>query len=545
MIRFRQVSKRFKFLIDQFCMSELLVYGGSQLEQLHYTDDREPGLWLWLSEFNFVPNSSLLNMFAKLKFLQMNIKLYEEFNLEIFNEFIELEKLYLKDVVISRSQSLRLPKLKVLSIRILTKSQSEYTGKVQERIHYSREPRLTLDSKVEKLSYYYVHYYAEYNVLELKNPECIEVLHCTNGVHVNMLSLLQNLRVLCINGLELKLSRVINVFENLKKLEEFHLDIYIGESKKGLGGLIEKLMSLEAVLGRKIKVFLFGISIPFEGPLPWFNSDLNTLGLRIANYQKLANRVGYPDAEYDSLIRSLDQQRDQLTRNGVALNEYGFPVCFFEKHQSIMEVDVRRTEAVDEERLLWFLSQCTRLVKLRINRNLLSESLSNGLPTSCGQLKHLIIEGETSSKEIQTDWSSIYKLFIYKLRSLLELKIIYAGVSGLPPDLAVLFGRCRHLAQVYLDYIEIWKRGLYTVRFYSKNYIGEFKQIYRKYNREKLILNLNKIAEECKEYAPVRKREQEAQRLDHLRRREAQRLDHLRRQLAQSLALLRRQARNN
>ena len=503
-IRSRQVSKRFKFLIDRFCMSELLVYGSSYLGYLHYTDDREPGLWLWLSEFNFAANSALLNMFAKLKFLQMNIGLYKEFNLEIFNEFIELEKLYLIKVVISRSQSLRLPKLRVLSIRIITEKQSKYSGKVQERIDYSREPRLMLDSKVEKLSYHYVHYYAEYNVLELKNPECIEALHCRGGVHVNMLSLLQNLRVLCINGLELKkLSEVIDVFEKLKKLEEFHLDIYIGKIEKQL---IEKLMSLEAVLGRKIKVFLLGISIPFERPIS--NFDLNTLDLRIANYQKLTNRVRYPEVEYDTLIRSLDQQRDQLTRNGVVLKN-GFPICFFEKHQSIMVVDVRKSEAVDEERFLWFLSQCTRLVKLRINRDLLSESLLNRLPTSCCQLKHLSIYGEHSN-EIQMDWSSVYKLFIYKLRSLLELEIIYAGVSGWPPDLALLFEQCRHLARVHLDCIEIWKRRLYTVRFYRKNYIGQFDQIDRKYNREKLLLNLNKIAEECKEYALLSK---DAQRL--------------------------------
>ena len=68
-------------------------------------------------------------MFANLRFLQLDTEIVEsknEFKLEILNEFVRLEKLYLNTVVISRSRTLRLPELKVLSLKL--ESYNEYRG---------------------------------------------------------------------------------------------------------------------------------------------------------------------------------------------------------------------------------------------------------------------------------------------------------------------------------------------------------------------------------------------------------------------------------
>lgn len=88
----------------------------------------------------FEPNSSFHGLFANLRVLQLSISLRKliqseaEFNLEHLNGLIHLEKLFVDTMVISRTQTLLLPKLKVLSIELC--SEDEF-----------QEPRLVLDQE--------------------------------------------------------------------------------------------------------------------------------------------------------------------------------------------------------------------------------------------------------------------------------------------------------------------------------------------------------------------------------------------------------------
>lgn len=487
-IRCRILSKRFKFLIDRFCLNELLVYDHNSSWKnpdslLHepYEVDREPDLWIQLFEFNLKPNSSFPLVFARLKFLQINRDLRKAFNLEIFNELVCLERLLLPRVIISRSQTLKLPRLKVFSINLVSKRDGMFSGKVQERINYDREPRLVLDSKVERLAD------GNQKLLVLKHSECIEVLHLrSNSVESEKLIQFKNLRVL-----NSKLTQsLLDAFERLEKLEELHLDVCFGgrvdkEVVIKRQPLIDRLMSLRLQLKRKTKVYIQGILWPFEGTFCRFPTEL-----RIRNYHKLADCVESMREDYSDLVEYLDRQRDNLTRNGVVINEYGFPVCFFKKNRNIRYVEFSKI-IEDEDRFLWFLSQCSRLMEIKIYLDRLSQSLFNRLPMVCGQLKELCIYSNGSELDLSP---------VYKLNRLFRLTV-HSEEEKLewPLDLALLFEKCKYLVEVRLKYIRVKKTRLYSIRLFIEDW-----QKNGPYNHEELKSALNEYFEEYKEALSLR-----------------------------------------
>lgn len=485
-MRCRQVSKRFNFLIDQFCLTELLVCDYHSTCYDVHSVDREPGLWIQLFEFNLKPNSSFQAVFAeRLKFLQMNIKLTREFNLEILNEFVCLEKLNLMRVIISRTQTLKLPKLTTFSIRLYTEREYKYHSRP---INYDREPRLVLDSKVKNL------FSAYQKVFVIKHPECIEVLDCEREMESEKLVLLKNLRILQHNLSE----SLLNAFETLEKLEELHLDTFIrNENALEKQRLMNELMRKRFELKRKVNVYLLEVSWPFEQLL-----TEPRLGVRIKNYHKLSVCTQYI-VHYSVLVKNLDQQREHLTRNGIALNEKGFPVCFFEKHRNIRRVNAYETESVEEDRFLWFLSQCARLQELLIDFGLLSQSLLNRIPMVCSHLKFLIL---CTNGKAKLDLSPIYKLK--------HLFILQIGSEQFAwsLDLGLLFEKCRHLASVRLRYIRIAKRKLYFVYIFGRSDLMnptvrlDISRWQKRgpYKYEELKSVLDKFVEESKEALEIR-----------------------------------------
>lgn len=171
--RCRRVSKRFKFLIDQLAISELIVYNRSfPFLIYYYKGDQTPSHWIQLYEFNFEPNSSFRIVLENLKHLELSYYLEKEFNLEVFNQFTRLEKLYLDKVIISKNQTIRLPMLKVFSIRLWSERENKCNPAHFCLINYAKEPYLMLDSKVEKL---FCH---RMKLLVIKHPECIEFIKC-------------------------------------------------------------------------------------------------------------------------------------------------------------------------------------------------------------------------------------------------------------------------------------------------------------------------------------------------------------------------------
>ena len=485
-VRCRRVSKRFKYLVDQLRPTELLVYGYRiwPCSPSDHKDDRSPAHWIQLYRFQLTPNSSFHIVFANLKVLELNMPLGETlwgvwdekaFNVEIFNEFVLLENLYLNRVRISRNQTLRLPNLRAFSITLYSKDEH-------------RMPRLVLDSKVQRL------FCSGFDMLVIGHPELIEFFQCYDRhLERNPPTHFKNLRVLRVWYSELS-DWMLKSFE--KSLEELHLELLREESVIALNQLITR----RATLQREVKIYVAGVCLPSNAPL---QTSINvreycSTAFRIRNYHRLADRLhGFEEEElvyYGKLIDCLDSFLGEVpTDNRVELNRWRFTVDFFEKFPYIWIVYVN-SEVKGSERLLWFLSCCTRLIELRFSREYLTQSLLNRLPAVCGQLKVLMIPYSTSS--------GLDLRPVYELKQLFELTI-YSKDANLdrPLDLPLLFESCRYLASVSLSYIRIekWKRYHVFVPEESSLKRGplDYKQI-AVFKYEDLRSNLSAIIEQCK-----------------------------------------------
>ena len=146
-VKLREVSKRFKFLIDTMCFKKLIIYGyGSSWRHTNF-----PGPMLQFREFSFLPDSSFQLVFANLKILLMDCKLGLDFNLELLNEFRRLEKLYMRRIELSeRTHVLKLPNLK--SLRISLYVPQIFKPKANGRKWQDKwQAWVVLESKVTKL----------------------------------------------------------------------------------------------------------------------------------------------------------------------------------------------------------------------------------------------------------------------------------------------------------------------------------------------------------------------------------------------------------
>lgn len=310
--RCRLVSKRFKYLIDNLGPTELAIYDCSkfynQLEKFYVDHDREPVYWIQLSKLNFFrfkPNSSFQIMFKHLKFLQIYLslnalsrdekKLFKKFNLEFLNEFTSLEKLYLNEVSISRSQTLRLPRLKVFSIELFSRREAREDPRFYG-INYRKQPFLVLDSKVERL------FCARATLLVINHPECIEFLECRRDeFKTEQLAQFKSLKVIYLPASE----SVVAAFRVLESLEELHLNKYdrYANRDQQRGNLIRQLINERGTSRRNVKIYFSDILLPFKGPL--FAACLQ---LRIEHYHELIGRVREVSfVWYESLIEWLSK----------------------------------------------------------------------------------------------------------------------------------------------------------------------------------------------------------------------------------------------
>ena len=495
-LRCRRVSKRFKNLIDQLRPSELLIYGYDHSSYYYeaYTDYRDPKMWVQLPKsFNLEPNSSFQIVFANLKFLQFDMILRKEFNLELLNEFVLLERLYLNRVVLSTRKTLRLPRLQMLALRFQSDKENRKGPSSYRRIDYQREPRLVIDSKVKTLLG------ARSKLLVVRYPECIRHLRtsdCNEGaLETEHLARFKNLRVLQ----SPLTAAILNSFQTFQDLEELHLDRYLHLSSQASKQLLCQLLDKNAELKRNVKVYFLFILMPNFNSLE--RSDYrHSVDEQISNYPKLADCMRDKfHINYDNLVGSLAVSRADLIRKQITF-ERGFPVDFFERFSNIKYVTCYIIH--DDEQFIWFLGKCTKLTKLDLQRKFLSQSILDGLPVACRSLKELYID-----RWFPARWSSDYvpreaaldPSPIYELRQLFKLTIgrDYAGPDK-PFDFGILLEKCRYLASIYLKYLDIDKTqpNRYNVITYDK--LRSRRATYT-YTYEELKSNLSQIIESCRD----------------------------------------------
>lgn len=461
-VQCRRVSKRFKFLIDRLRPSELFVYG-SQVSSLYrtYRDDRDPAMWIQLRRFYFEANSSFQILFVNLRFLQLDIEIgifgiydyKKQFNLELLNEFVRLEKLYLNTVVISRSRTLRLPELKVLSINLNSRNEYKESPARPERINYNREPRLTIDCKVETLLG------ARPTLMVINHPECVQHLatsYWTRKVLMGKeLRRFKNLRVLSTQIT----TALLDAFPIFEHLQELHLDCVFHDLhvKEQLLDLLRKRSEWKRT---ELKVYICDLLVD-----PNFDPSEQLiccprLWEKIANYHRLPDRVRHVfQIDYHVLGCFLTHFSAGFSRSGIAL-ERGLPTNFFEKFPNIKTIEIYQSEIGNEEQFAWLLSKCTRLIVLRFLRRYLSQSLLNCLPVVSRNLKELYVSGYRNDAT-PLDLSPLYEL---RLLFALEIDSDDAGPNS-AFDVNILLENCCYLTQINLKHIQILndRVGFYRV----------------------------------------------------------------------------------
>lgn len=512
-IRCRLVSKRFKFLVDHLHPTELFVYHYSP-EASRFTDryERESTRWMqWRKyQFHLEANSSFQIMFSNLRFLQLETHLDKKFNLEIFNEFAQLEQLYLNSVVISRSQTLKLPKLKVLSIELYSDNESKRRD-IYRPLDYDREPRLVLDCKLEQLIG------ARSTLLQIKHPECVQHLEdknlCRFELKLEELISFKNLRILYSPLTDAALA----AFPFFEHLQELHLDRH-NQTTTRYQLMIDQLLSKRRELKRDIKIYFAGILVTELGLI-----ECLTLYDKLRFYHLLADRVPNETmlqySEFETFVNNFDVLQ-LLRRNQIELNRK-LPVDFFDKFANLKWVYMTKID--DPEWFVWFLSRCRRLAELSFKRESLTQPILNRLPVACRHLTSLSISDcDAGLVYPRLDLSPLYDL---KQLCSLSLRINDANPDG-TFDLGILFENCRYLTNIHLTYIliQVNRDGLYDVYTYreekrlgvrrpEKKHPGNncnLSNLKGTYRYTELKSSLNELTQECQVFKEFQEAEEKS-----------------------------------
>ena len=451
-VQLREVCKRFKFLVDHLGPTELLV--SHHLPPSEVIDGKDPDQFIQLNHFDLEPNTQQLigfkTVFANLRFLRLNVShdlKKNSFNIEVLNELTKLERLYLPLRWIAREQVLKLPRLKVLSIYL--RLEKEYYMRPYEikRINFDLEPHLVVDSKVEKLIC------DNLNIIRLNHPECIEFLECDILKKEDLVSF-KKLRVLR----TFISSTILDNFQALEHLEAIHLiwnheqvialmkSLRLGDYWDEVERMLSQLIGRSSEMKKPIKVYFLDVPLTGSHGMPFPGLRDLTLhpfrsyrlpAIRICNYNLIERVTCVQTVDYCRLIGWLDEERENLLRNQVTLNDWQFPVDFFAKFSEIRCVEVNQSPD-NEERLVFFLQNCPQIV--RLSMEFLSQLVLDRLPVACKLLKNLLMCGR-DDRNAPLDFSPIYKL-----KKLLHLQILGRLVN--PPSVIRLLEECRHLTKI-------------------------------------------------------------------------------------------------
>lgn len=495
-VRCRRVSKRFKFLIDQLRPAELFIYAYTPASCFTYRYESESTMWMQLRKWDFYleSNSSFQIVFANLKFLQLEKCLNKKFNLEFFNEFVQLEKLYLNLVVISRSQTLKLFKLKVLSIKLVSDNEHECRYRYGP-LDYDREPRLTVDCKLEELLG------ARSSLFQMNHPECIRHLErdpshplWPSEMQLEQLILFKNLRILHSRLTE----TILAAFPFFEHLQELHLDRY---EKTANYQLINQLLSKRHELKRATKIYFTDILVTKSGQL----IGCGKLHKKIRFYHQLADCVPREiKIDYSELEIFLNESDvlQRLRSNQIELNRR-LPADFFDKFPNLKYVSVSKID--DIEWLAWFLSKCRRLTELSFERVFLTQPVLNRLPVAGRNLKNLSITDYRPRSHLNNTRLDLSPL--YKLKQLISIKL---EIDDTNPDtsfdLGIILEKCWYLVEVCLKYISISvnKDSLYDVYTYrgvgKPGNVSCLSNLRETCRYEELKANLNSILQECRDF---------------------------------------------
>ena len=433
----RSVCKRFRFLVDHLVnFKELNLLGDSgtfwcALRLLRSNAVESPlknviclhDKRIKWDKPIFFPGSPFKIPFARLKVLQVGIQLNLSRSLVgALNELDKLETLVLTIVKIqskNRTPCLSLPNLKVLSIDDLDiekKLKMSMLRRKIEKLAKQNKLKLIVTSKIETLFCSSPHF------IQLTCPECLTHLESWSDLANIDLPSFKNLRTLKCPILH---ESNWNILDDLEHLEEIHLRRF-NVTDEDCGQFVDHLMNRRAALGRSnVRIFFHNVSLtkPFKEYQFQRGYKGEGLPMQITHYRDLPDQGADTKwFSYDSVIRVLDDQAANLRMNGIALNEHGFPTCFFEKFPNIRSITQRHdpdsqlsNEApFDEARFIWFVKQCRNLYDIQLDVDLCpSQYILDQLPDACGSLQVLTFLHhfrETGERRSEPDYAPLRRL---------------------------------------------------------------------------------------------------------------------------------------
>lgn len=487
LIKCKLISKRIRFLIDNFKKDKLVIHNFSFTGWNCYTKSRTT----WNYKYLFKPfyyDLNFLLSFSSFKILFVNSlkELYFcseiNFELKIFDQFINLEKLHIEFINIEKDQTLNLPKLKHLII-----------GPDIWNIFYT----INIKSKIIKLELGNVKG-AGYDYI-IEYPQYVEFLKIHDKDKINLYEF-KNLRILKLVDFQ-----KINKLEKFKKLEELYFCLksfptFAGESliteqfiNKNSIKYLNKLLNLKNKKQITIKkIYFYGIEFikPFEDynfvkllSSKYVRTNYyayNMFEARLINYHLLANNFSdYNEIYFNKLIDFMEKNRSLFDRVEKDQLIPILPVDFFRKYNNIKKISVY--DLKDEDRLLNFLIKCIYLIELKIQNSKLSQHFLDQLPTNCSELAILLIVNEKTETDLNCNFAFEFK-YIQNILIPFELKIDFV---------IKLFENIKYLNIVGFEYL---KRITKIHKFFNKD-ISEcsFQIIHFNDNIKKSNLNKNQL----------------------------------------------------
>lgn len=416
LVSFRLLNKRFRFLIDNLQIKKKLII--SNFDDYFDTIGYHDGFYALEPEINYVKESfnpvdknlRFLNfplfkrIFRNLQELQINLNVNHDF-FDAINEFVKLEKLFIKSIYIGSEKIIKLPNLVDLSILTIRDLDGGYP-----------KVKVIVKSKIEKLKYN-----SHHNAIKLKHVKRLKFLevHSPNN-EIRKFKKLKTLKCHQFNILTDNVS--INTFRELKELKEFYIDDDFIDERERTTEFINELLRLKnskEINLEKIYFYEIEITKPFEAYAFYDNDELrretimlaqmffyNLLCkkptiLRYINYNEFTGfLLNHGEETYNDMKR--DEQISKL------------PFDFFEKLRFIQHVTVANLK--EDHDFMIFLSRCSYLKVLEVCDSKLTQHSLNQLTSICGHSLHDLNLRLINDEEL--DFS-----FLLQFKYLFELRV--------------------------------------------------------------------------------------------------------------------------
>lgn len=428
----RLVCKRWKYLIDEHIrFDELIIYhryyyyyynhSNSENDSGDFDENLKTNLLMngWFCNYkskvnyhrsiamlnlHYLQSASFMQMFSNLKRLNINQAVDgKHFNVEILNQFYQLEQLSLRIMSIGKEKLLKLPKLETLSVDLMSDAVGGLNVNASNLQHLSCSGNLDMITLTHPNSIKLVRINeSKRNTLnQFINCEIFQFIDCfkvDNFVNLN-LSILHSLPR--VNELHYYFEPLNAKNKVVKHVTLAAINRRISEIKRVLNHILKR----RSITRRNnVKVYFLSIELDevFFKNLNYNNFE-NNLEVQLENYDFLCDNMSY----YTKIDYSITNRYfgDKL------------PSSFFDKFCNIQIVDARDVEQQEQQdQFSWFLSKCTNLIILTIGSCNFSQAFYNQLAYRCPSLKYL----ELADRQDEINYE-----FIYNLKGIWEIRAFF------------------------------------------------------------------------------------------------------------------------